>query len=287
MNVVDIPIADIVIGERRREDFGDMEAFAANIAERSLIHPITVAPLPDGKYKLAAGERRIRAFVILGRTEIPARIYDELSEDERLLIELEENLFRKDLTPYEQSKNLVALAQTAEKVITSELRPNPGQKSTEPKKGRPEQPASLRKVAERIGVPKSTVQEARAHVAAVEKYPEVKDAPKEQAIQTAKTLDSLKPEKREQVRADSSKLKAIVNKSSIPKPSKSSPLSPVQEFIHTVKSKGGIVAYSSRMNQQEQFTFRDNIASCRDELDSFVSDLTDFFDDVRDEASGF
>jgi len=63
-------IADIRIGERHRKDMGDIEELARSIDEIGLLQPIVVEP--DGT--LIAGERRIRACLMLGWEEIPAKI---------------------------------------------------------------------------------------------------------------------------------------------------------------------------------------------------------------------
>jgi ParB-like chromosome segregation protein Spo0J len=276
VNVQSIAVSDINVGTRRREDFGNIEALAASIAKYGLFHPLIV----DDKNNLVAGERRLVACTSLGWTEIDCRPYSDLTEDERHEIELEENLQRKDLTPFEVSKNLVRLTQVAEKIIQSEFPSKSDEKSDTPKIGRPEKAISEEKVAERVGIPRSTVHNAKAHVKAVETYPELKDAPQKQAIETAKTLNSLPEKKRETVRSNISSIK----KAPLPKPSKRSQLSPIQEVIYQIKTKGGAVSFSAGMTQQEQFNFRDDLASCRDELERFVNELTDFFDDLRETA---
>lgn len=63
--------------------------------------------------------------------EIPARLYRDLTDDEKREIELEENVRRKDLTPVERSRNYVSLAETAERVLLSD------NKTPNPKGGRP------------------------------------------------------------------------------------------------------------------------------------------------------
>ena len=65
-----VPIASITVGQRIRQDFGDIDALAASIAELGLLHPVVI----DRHYKLLAGERRLRAAVKLGWTTIPATI---------------------------------------------------------------------------------------------------------------------------------------------------------------------------------------------------------------------
>jgi DNA modification methylase/ParB-like chromosome segregation protein Spo0J len=56
----------------------------------------------SGKVTLLAGERRLRASIIAGKTTIPYRFYEELTEQEQFEIELEENIQRKEMHWSEQ-----------------------------------------------------------------------------------------------------------------------------------------------------------------------------------------
>ena len=87
-------IADIKIGKRHRRDMGDIDAFARNLDEVGLLHPVVVRP--DGK--LIAGERRLRAAKVLGWTKIPITVVDLKKV---ALGEYAENTFRKAFTPSE------------------------------------------------------------------------------------------------------------------------------------------------------------------------------------------
>lgn len=84
----------IRVGVRHRRDLGDLASLAKSIGEVGLLHPIVVRR--DGR--LIAGERRLEAFKLLGRTEIPATVVD-LEEIARG--ELAENADRKDFLPSE------------------------------------------------------------------------------------------------------------------------------------------------------------------------------------------
>lgn len=97
-----IKVADIIVGERMREDkdLGDIDELAASIKQNGLIHPIVVNTRKDGKYDLIAGGRRMAAITQLGWTETIVRFYENLNANERELIELEENIKRKDLPYY-------------------------------------------------------------------------------------------------------------------------------------------------------------------------------------------
>jgi len=100
----------------------------------------------------------------------------DLTEKEKRLIELEENTKRKALTEFESSKNLIELADATKEVLSDEFRSRGEQKSIE--RGRPKSGDAQRDVAERIGVSNTAITEARQHVAAVEKFPALRDVPK-------------------------------------------------------------------------------------------------------------
>jgi ParB-like nuclease domain len=67
------PIDAIIVGGRFRRDFGDIEGLAASIADLGLLQPIVISP--DGR--LLAGHRRLLAYRLLGRTEIPVFVKEE------------------------------------------------------------------------------------------------------------------------------------------------------------------------------------------------------------------
>jgi ParB-like chromosome segregation protein Spo0J len=98
-----VRITDIKIGERYRQDLGDVQVLADSIKEVGLLHP----PVIDSGNMLIAGERRIRACELLGWTEIPVRRLD-LADIARG--EYAENAIRKDFTPSEA----VAIAKALE-----------------------------------------------------------------------------------------------------------------------------------------------------------------------------
>ena len=89
-----IPIDKINIGDRYRDDYGDVESLAVSIERHGLLHPIII----DDSGNLIAGERRYRACKSLGMTDIRTTNIGDVSEEVRLEIEFEENAKRKDLT---------------------------------------------------------------------------------------------------------------------------------------------------------------------------------------------
>ncbi len=79
-----------------------LQELADSIREHGVIQPILVRPIPDGGFRIVAGERRWRASQIAGLTTIPA-IVKTLSDDDAMVIALIENLQREDLNPVEEA----------------------------------------------------------------------------------------------------------------------------------------------------------------------------------------
>lgn len=95
-----IPLEQIVIGERDREDLGDLADLKASIAGVGLLHPIAVT----SDHKLIAGGRRLAAIRELGWATTPITVVDLRTVGDVLRAEADENTCRKPLSPYEASK---------------------------------------------------------------------------------------------------------------------------------------------------------------------------------------
>lgn len=90
----------------------DCLELANSIKERGLLQPILVTPTPPGAtrpYHLVAGFRRYTSFIINKETEIPAIIRENLTTDEALVINFEENLNRQDLNMVQEANAVVKL----------------------------------------------------------------------------------------------------------------------------------------------------------------------------------
>lgn len=81
----------------------DLQELSASVAERGVLQPILVRPLPHGRYQLIAGERRLRASQRAGLKEIPALV-KQMNDDESLLVAIIENVQRADLNPLEEAQ---------------------------------------------------------------------------------------------------------------------------------------------------------------------------------------
>ncbi len=87
-----------------RRDFSPelLDELAESIRRYGVLQPLTVRPLPGGRYQLVAGERRWRAARLAGLTEVPA-VVRELTDQQAAEIALVENLQREDLNPVEEA----------------------------------------------------------------------------------------------------------------------------------------------------------------------------------------
>jgi len=95
-----IPFSQIILGERFREDLGNIEELAASIKEKGLIQPISV----NSSYVLQAGGRRYHACKALGLEKIPVVIREGNDELDTREVELVENIHRKDMGWQERAK---------------------------------------------------------------------------------------------------------------------------------------------------------------------------------------
>jgi len=95
--------------DQPRSNVGDLSELIKSIEAKGVLEPLLVRPLEDGRYRIIAGERRFRASLEAGLTEVPC-IELDVPENEVLEIALIENLHRKDLHPFEEAEGFSALA---------------------------------------------------------------------------------------------------------------------------------------------------------------------------------
>lgn len=88
---------------RKYFDEESLEELAQSINAYGIIQPLSVRRLPDDKYELVAGERRLRAAKKAGLTEVPVIIVD-ISDSESAAIALLENLQRENLNFLEEAE---------------------------------------------------------------------------------------------------------------------------------------------------------------------------------------
>jgi len=75
-------------------------ALVASVRAHGIIEPLVVRPLGDGRYEIVAGERRYRAALEAGLTEVPV-VVREVDDQEAFALAMAENTVRRDLDPLE------------------------------------------------------------------------------------------------------------------------------------------------------------------------------------------
>ena len=108
-----LPIDSILFNDkqpRKHIDDASLASLTDSVMQHGVIEPVLVRPMGD-KFELIAGERRTRAAIAAGLSDVPAVILD-LNEIQALEISVIENLQREDLNPVEETDailNLIAI----------------------------------------------------------------------------------------------------------------------------------------------------------------------------------
>lgn len=89
-----VEIDKIIVNDRIRKDFGNIEELAQDIKENGLINPPVVTP----EFELIAGERRYKAMKSLGWQQIEVRVMSVQDALHKLKLEISENENRKDFS---------------------------------------------------------------------------------------------------------------------------------------------------------------------------------------------
>lgn len=113
-----LPLNKLIVADRLREDLGDVEGLAKSIDENGLLQPVVVEQIGES-FQLRAGGRRFAAFTLLATNkvegqkdpslyqEIPISLLNEMPAHKRVMIEMEENIRRKDMTWQEKVEGIV------------------------------------------------------------------------------------------------------------------------------------------------------------------------------------
>ncbi len=95
--------------DQPRRAFGDIDDLVSSIKEKGVLEPVLVRPAGE-KFQIIAGERRYRASLEAGLTQIPCI---EVDVDDRGVLEISliENLQRRDLNSFEEADGLFKLSE--------------------------------------------------------------------------------------------------------------------------------------------------------------------------------
>ena len=92
-----MPIDQIRIKKRVRKNLGSLQPLMDSLQEQGLLNPIVV----NTKNELIAGQRRLESAKRLGWQSIAVTVVDRTGEADKLAMEIDENLYRLDLTDEE------------------------------------------------------------------------------------------------------------------------------------------------------------------------------------------
>ncbi len=88
---------------RKAFDEKSIDELTRSVREHGIVQPLVVSRTSDNRYRLIAGERRLRAALKAGLQSVPAIIKDLQQESDALQIALIENIQREDLNPIEEA----------------------------------------------------------------------------------------------------------------------------------------------------------------------------------------
>ena len=92
-----IAIKDIVVKKRIRKDLGNIDALVLSLKKHGQLQPVII----NRKKELIAGYRRLQAAKMAGWSMLEAVFVDRESKADKLELEIEENLARKDFNDEE------------------------------------------------------------------------------------------------------------------------------------------------------------------------------------------
>jgi len=88
---------------RRRFDDDGLAELSRSIAKTGILQPVLVTREGE-RYRILAGERRVRAARLAGLSEVPVVVREGVADRDHLLLALVENLQRRDLTVLEEAE---------------------------------------------------------------------------------------------------------------------------------------------------------------------------------------
>ncbi len=111
-DTLSVPLTQIApyAGQPRRSFAdADLKALAESIRQKGILQPLLVRPTADGNgYEIAAGERRYRASLLAGLTEVPVLVRD-FTDEQMLEVGLVENLQRENLSVLDEVEGKLRL----------------------------------------------------------------------------------------------------------------------------------------------------------------------------------
>jgi ParB family chromosome partitioning protein len=88
---------------RHRFDDAGLEELSKSIRRTGILQPVLVTK-EGGRFRIVAGERRVRAARLAGLSEVPVIVREGVTDRDQLLLALVENVQRRDLTALEEAE---------------------------------------------------------------------------------------------------------------------------------------------------------------------------------------
>jgi ParB family chromosome partitioning protein len=92
-----VSIHKIILEDRIRKDLGDLNPLMSSMQKHGQLNPVVI----DEESRLIAGHRRLESAKQLGWLTVETICLKNLSSSDKLELEIDENIHRKELTPEE------------------------------------------------------------------------------------------------------------------------------------------------------------------------------------------
>lgn len=168
------PISDIVVGDRTRQEFRNVDSLARSISERGLLSPLNLRIGEDDRKVLVCGGRRLAAVKSLGWEAVDVLIIeDELDELDALYAEGDENTEREPFTPAEavrhrqRIKDVEAKAAKVRQGTRTDLQPSSKLEPSAPRP-KPHETKTRHRTAKATGYSASSLDKAEKIIEAAE-----------------------------------------------------------------------------------------------------------------------
>ena len=93
---------------RKSFDEQDLKSLSQSIVQNGIIQPLVVRRINSTEFELIAGERRLRAAVMAGRTRVPCVVI-RCTDKESAVYALIENIQRRELSMFEEARGIARL----------------------------------------------------------------------------------------------------------------------------------------------------------------------------------
>ncbi len=95
-----------------------MNQLKKSIASKGVLNPLVVETLQNGNYLIVDGERRYRASVLVGLTEVPVLIQPESTSTERLIMRFHLQEHQKSWTHFDKARAIKVLVDSGEMPVS-------------------------------------------------------------------------------------------------------------------------------------------------------------------------